>query len=194
MSTQSPEDESILLQQRPIQTQNSTQIPNISQSESILVDTQLPSIATDSDEPPSVAKVSVQRKRNRIVDQKGANEKRSDMPQDLSRKRRKPAEHRRTDTLPAPANDKHTSDMLPPPPQVAPQSDLLSEDINVVFQDESPEYLQFPNDDNDVLLAPVQNAQPNARDIFRRCFTGNSQPSTNFGPVLADCSDYSEEE
>lgn len=219
MSTLSPEEESILVQQQQQQadqTQHSIHLPNINHTQSILVDAEHPSIVTDTDANASAGEISIQRKRNRIVSQTAANARSSsDLFQvandnadgcDILRKKRKTTERRGTDMLspapPAPpASDRRASEYPAPP-----ECDLLSENINVVFRDESHDSGLFPNDDHDVLLAAIDHeAQPNThhtraakcgRDhrpivqhVFNRCFTGSTQQSENLGAVLAECSD-----
>lgn len=215
MSTLSPEEESVLLQQNQQlgQSQSSVQLPNISHSESILVDADPPSIATDTDGNASATEAPVQRKRNRIVGQAAAaaaNAKSSDTSQvandsadgcDILRKKRKTTERRATDMMPPPATERRASEN--PVPH---EFDLLSENINVVFQDESQDNGHFPNDADDLLLlAAAEQAQPKAhrnqarkqgrdhrpivRHVFTRCFVGSSQQSENLGAVVVDCSD-----
>lgn len=212
MSTLSPEEESVLLQQNQQldRSQSSVQLPNISHSESILVDADPPSIATDTDGNASAAEVPVQRKRNRIVGQTVANAKTSDTSQvandsadgcDILRKKRKTTERRATNMMPPPASERRASENPAPL-----EFDLLSENINVVFQDESQDNGLFPNDADDLLLlAAAEQAQPNAhrnqarkhgrdhrpivRHVFTRCFVGSSQQTENLGAVVVDCSD-----
>lgn len=212
MSTLSPEEESVLLQQQPAdQSQRSVHLPNIDQSQSILANAELPSISTDTDANASVADISIQRKRNRIVSQETpVNAKDNEILQvandnedgcDILRKRRKTMERRDTENLPTSTTNRRTIENPPPP-----ECDLLSENINVVFQDESHDTGLFSNDDDDVLLADIVNDilqrgrhdrparrgrdhRPTVRHVFNRCFTGNSQQSENLGDVLVDCSD-----
>lgn len=214
MSTLSPEEESVLLHpQQSDKSDRSVQLPNISHSESILADVEMPSIATDTDGNASAAEISVQRKRNRIVSQAAANAKSSNMLQepndntdgcDILRKKRKTTERRDTVMLPSPALDRRTSEKPAPP-----ECDLLSENINVVFQDDSHSSGLFGNDvDEDLVLAaavaateahtnaarnrPAKNVRdhrPIVRHVFSRCFTGSSQQSDNLGAIVVDCSD-----
>lgn len=213
MSTLLPEEESVLLQQQLNQTQHTVQLLNISQSESIFVDVEMPSIATDTDGNSSVPEISGQRKRNRIVSQ-ASNANSSDMFQltndnadgcDILQKKRKTTERREMHKLPMPAVNPRTSENQAPP-----ECDLLSENINVVFQDDTIDSGLIPNDadDDDLLLAAsAHDAQPIdvqhrnrtskrvrdhrsiVRHVFKRCFTGSSQQTQNLGAILAVCSD-----
>lgn len=216
MSTLSPEEESVLMQpQQPDETNRSVQLPNISHSESILADVEMPSIATATDGNASAAEISIQRKRNRIISQTAANPISSSMLQvinentdgcDILRKKRKTTDRRASDILPSPALDRRTSEKPAPP-----LCDLLSENINVVFQDDSHSSGLFANDiDDDLILAAaaaaaasdaqtnaarnraakhVRDHRPIVRHVFNRCFTGSSQQSDNLGAIVVECSD-----
>lgn len=209
MSTLSPEEESVLLQQNQQldQTQRSANLPNINHTQSILVDAEPPSIATDTD--CTTSDISVQRKRNRVVSQAAPKAKMNanahvtnDDGCDILRKKRKTTEPRESDKLPTPAPNQRTNENAAPP-----ECDLSSENINVVFQDESHVPGMLANDEDDALLAVAVNDvqmneprsrprqrqgrdhRPIVRHVFNRCFTGSSQSSENLGAVLLDCSD-----
>lgn len=90
---------------------------------------------------------------------------------------------------------------------------LDSEDIQVVFQEESeksgiaqqnedtsciPMAHELSPDENTSENIPIRGIQPRRdhrykmREVFNVCFSGSSQPSFNYGKVLAECSDEDE--
>lgn len=97
-------------------------------------------------------------------------------------------------------SDRTLHDAVPPP---LVDKDILSEDIEVIFQNESEE-ISLPAD-NDVSFAfdkqqpslrrstrtnpPPRDHRPLIRHVFQRCFASQSQYSVALGPVLAECSD-----
>lgn len=92
-----------------------------------------------------------------------------------------------TDRQEMPSQSTSVNDRQQPPPP-PPNTDLMSENINVIFEDDTQ-----MSDDVD---QADQNAGPNEHDrrqiirhIFRRCFTSSSQDSFNVGAVIVECSD-----
>lgn len=76
------------------------------------------------------------------------------------------------------------------------KGDAASEDIQVVFQEESnvidPSIGTDPmnwDEMEELPSRPKRDHRPFVRQVFQRCFTGNSDPSMDFGAVLAECSD-----
>lgn len=118
-----------------------------------------------------------------------------------NKKRRTSNEHRRDTHMPAsngthPTNQNEISAL--PPPYV----DLESENIEVVFQDTSPEQNSPQNLDsngiesmdvdmelNEAHIGNVRDHRPFVRQVFGRCFTGNAEPSNPYGETLVECSD-----
>lgn len=85
-----------------------------------------------------------------------------------------------------------------------------SEDIQVVFQEDSEKsgatqrnedtsYMSMPhglspneNISENIPIQPRRDHRYKMREVFNVCFTGGSQPSFNYGKVLAECSDEDE--
>lgn len=87
-----------------------------------------------------------------------------------------------------------TEDSIPIPPA---NGAAPSEEIQVVFQDDSHE-MELPSFGTDAMnwdemeelpTRPKRDHRQFVRQVFQRCFTGNSDPSMDFGAVLAECSD-----
>lgn len=87
-----------------------------------------------------------------------------------------------------------TEESMPIPPA---KGDIASEEIQVVFQEDSHE-MELPSFGTDAMnwdemeelpSRPRRDHRPFVRQVFQRCFTGNSDPSMDFGAVLAECSD-----
>lgn len=85
---------------------------------------------------------------------------------------------------------------MPIPPA---KGNTASEEIQVVFQEDSHE-MELPSFGTDPMNwdemeelpsrpEPRRDHRPFVRQVFQRCFTGNSDPSMDFGAVLAECSD-----
>lgn len=109
-----------------------------------------------------------------------------------NKKRRTSQENRRDTHLPSMSRENVTE-------QPSPQIDLQSENIEVVFQEDSPELDSFAQDNSlnamDVDVNSDQNQlnrrdhRPKVRQIFARCFADSGQSSMSLGRVLAECSD-----
>lgn len=119
-----------------------------------------------------------------------------------TKKRRTSSEHRRDTHLPSANGTQMTERSAPPLPHM----DLDSENVDVVFQDDSPDLLHDAPQLNglesmDVDLQPNNNDLLNdanhrerdhrlkIREVFRRCFTQNDAPLSEFGPIYAENSD-----
>lgn len=84
-----------------------------------------------------------------------------------------------------------------PPPII--NKEILSEDVEVVFQEDSEE-INVPID-NDISFVfnkprrsgrtkpPPRDHRPIIQHVFQRCFASQSQSSESLGQVLAECSD-----
>lgn len=114
-----------------------------------------------------------------------------------TKKRRTSTEHRRDTRLPEnDANLTVQTEKSPPTP-----IDLDSENIEVVFQEDTPEQNTFNQntfgmDTNMEVEQEPNGNQANGRDhrpfmrqIFNRCFTGNTPSSYHLGEVLVENSD-----
>lgn len=89
------------------------------------------------------------------------------------------------------------SHMMPPP---IINNEILSEDIEVVFQEDSDD-INLVMENNDSLALdktrrstrakpPARDHRPIIQHVFQRCFASQSQPpSETLGQVLAECSD-----
>lgn len=122
-----------------------------------------------------------------------------------TKKRRTSNEHRRDTHIPSvngsqAMNQMETSPPAPPPPQ---NVDLESENIDVVFQDDSPDpnnSLHFGNG-IDSMDVDMESSERNARDhrpfvrqVFELCFTGNTPRNSDvFGKILCNGSDEEEQ-
>lgn len=83
---------------------------------------------------------------------------------------------------------------MPIPPAIG---DTASDEIQVVFQEDSDE-MELPSFGTDPMnwdkmeelpSRPRRDHRPFVRQVFQRCFTGNSDPIMDLGAVLAECSD-----
>ncbi|XP_055306605.1 cell cycle checkpoint control protein RAD9A [Sitodiplosis mosellana] len=116
---------------------------------------------------------------------------------DVMRKKRRTSNDRRDTRLPTPS-DANTSDQTKPSQRVAPVIDLESENIDVVFQEDSDQNVPFGYNNNaeesEMREEPNANGgngrdhRPKVREVFGRCFTGNTQP-ISYGDILAEASD-----
>lgn len=106
-------------------------------------------------------------------------------PDVIRKKRRTSNEHRRDTRLPPETTTNQTKKTQPEP------MDLDSENIEVVFQDDSPETNSFEQNNGSEQTLNPENARDHrvlVRQAFRRCFTGNAQPRKPLGPVLVEAS------
>lgn len=93
-----------------------------------------------------------------------------------------------------PADVNNSQRTARPSPNV---TQLESDELQVVFQDESndiitrqpSESMTWGESENIPALPNKRDHRPFVREVFKRCFTGNSDPSCNLGEILADCSD-----
>lgn len=119
-------------------------------------------------------------------------------PLDVLRKKRRTSSEVRRDTRLPPQNDANQSEPMENCPPAPVQ--LESENIDVVFQDDSPHIDLFgdnANPSHSELDKHVENRGNNVRDhrcrkmkqVFSRCFTGNTPKDRTFGDILAEASD-----
>lgn len=209
MSTLSPEDEEEL-ECQPEQTAISSQNVHITQSDVTLnanPNSSLNSVTTDEN-----LETNVLRKRNRITNQSDTHSSGlfefgagKEAALDVLRKKRKTLSERdrRESCANLPLPNNYLTVMSD---KSIPKIDLNSEDIQVVFQDESEVINLLDNDENNDLM-PIHGSQidchpkrnvrdhrPIIRQTFKRCFTADCDPSPNeiYGKVLAECSDEDE--
>lgn len=112
---------------------------------------------------------------------------------DVLRKKRRTSTDLRDTHLPNVAN---TSDRTEPSPPTV-HIDLESENIDVIFQEDSIKIdaISLNNNSEDSGRQEAKNVHVNERDhrpkvrqVFNRCFTGNTQP-VSYGEILAEASD-----
>lgn len=114
-----------------------------------------------------------------------------------TKNRRTSTEHRRDTHIPS-ANGSQATNHTEKSPPPLPHMDLDSENIEVVFQDDSSD----PNDpaqvnnngieSMDVEMEPnvyARDHRPKVRQVFKRCFTQNTPASDPFGQILVGDSD-----
>lgn len=114
--------------------------------------------------------------------------------QDVLRKKRRTSHDNRRDTrLPPETMRTNQTEHSPPAPM-----DLDSENIEVVFQDDSPDsdaFGQKNSSENSEMQEAAENQRngrdhrPYVRQVFRRCFTGNTAPNVSIGSILVEASD-----
>lgn len=113
---------------------------------------------------------------------------------DVLRKKRRTSNDRRDTHLPTPSGTSSSSQTKPPAAPI----DLESENIDVVFQEDSPHINTFSQnnspvdsemqEDFSVNHGNLRDHRPKMRQAFLRCFTGNTQPISD-GAILAEASD-----
>lgn len=115
---------------------------------------------------------------------------------DVLRKKRRTSRDTR---LPSP-NNADSSNQMDSSNQPPAQMDLESEHIDVVFQEDSSHTNQSLMDNNHSVPhsemdepmengAHVRDHRTKVREVFSRCYTGNTPKSRMFGPILAENSD-----
>lgn len=124
-------------------------------------------------------------------------------------KKRRTSNDRRRDThIPSANGTSQTANRTeksPPPPLLPPQLDLDSENIDVVFQDDSPDLIDdvpqlnhgnesmdvdMESNNNDLLNVPNgRDHRPMVRQIFQRCFTQSAPPTNDLGEIFVEASD-----
>lgn len=119
------------------------------------------------------------------------------MQLDVLRKKRRTSNDRRDTHLPPPSDANGTSDQPNPSQRIPPgQIDLESENIDVVFQEDSDQNEPFHHNNNSEEMREEHNGngvngrdhRPKMRSVFGRCFTGNER-ATRDSPILAEASD-----
>lgn len=113
---------------------------------------------------------------------------------DVLRKKRRTSNDRRDTHFPPPSDTNGTSDQPNPSQRIPPgQIDLESENIDVVFQEDSDQNEPFHHNNNSEEMSEEhigngRDHRPKMRSVFGRCFTGNERPITD-SPILAEASD-----
>lgn len=119
------------------------------------------------------------------------------MQLDVLRKKQRTSNDRRDTHLPPPSDTNGTLDQPNPSQRIPPgQIDLESENIDVVFQEDSDQNEPFHHNNNSEGIREEHNENcVNGRDhrlkmrsVFGRCFTGNEQPIRD-SPILVEASD-----
>lgn len=118
-----------------------------------------------------------------------------------TKNRRTSTEHRRDTHIPS-ANGTQATNRTEKSPPPLPHVDLESENIEVVFQEDSPDLNNTPQVNNGIECMDVDmdsneqlnnlnvnDHRPKARQIFERCYSGNTPSSELFGATLAEASD-----
>lgn len=110
---------------------------------------------------------------------------------EVVRKKRRTTNEHQDKALPMVYLESSNHTENPPPKPIH----LESDDIEVEFQDESNDINSVPAVvESENLFSASEHRErrdhrPLMRQVFRRCFIGNSQTSQNYGEVLAECSD-----
>lgn len=195
MSTLAPDDEEELRSE--LEQLSKSQTKNQSHTDSISIDTFL-----SRQKVSSLAKRSRENRNeeNQTENSNESNSNESCCSNDvIRRKRRTTNSNNRRKTagsvVDGPESDQ-VSHIIPPP---IIDKEILSEDVEVVFQEDSEEIsLPIGNDNSFGFNKPRRSARtkPPTRDhrpiiqhVFQRCFVSQSQSSESLGEVLVECSD-----
>lgn len=196
MSTLSPEDEEYERQKGRTQSQMNTPNANIDLDRSAL---NAEEQCENQNESSSSALSSISLRKRNLSNADELNQTNFSVDRhnsmEIMRKRRRTS-IQREESLPLPVNDMNNINRTE---QSAPLlTETETDGIQVVFEDESHDHIIGPisdelmaweNNDDNTVQENHRDHRPIVREAFKRCFTGNTDPSCNFGEILADCSD-----